>query len=254
MKKLYSCAILLSITIATSAFANGLSLQDLSDNYGPGGDSLLINDKVFHDWNINVYSYNVPAPDLSLIDVIPLTDDPLNPGIRYVANDQLSASVIGDANFFDGEGYIMLDFSYYVSTVNELPLIKDNSLELTGYDYEFENGGSGWISLYEGVYEDAGGDFITSKSVYWNQGCISNPDSCTFFDQKEFAYQSSLWVYNNLTINAEYFGPIGGSAFVSLDSWEQRFSQVPEPTTMLLLGTGLVGVAGSARRRKKNKT
>lgn len=43
----------------------------------------------------------------------------------------------------------------------------------------------------------------------------------------------------------------GGYGGFSLDNINAE--PVPEPTTMLLLGTGLVGVAGAARRRKRNQ-
>ena len=51
-----------------------------------------------------------------------------------------------------------------------------------------------------------------------------------------------------LGLHVQAISPIGGSeSFVN----SQSGTSVPEPTSMLLLGTGLLGLAGVARRRKK---
>ncbi len=42
-----------------------------------------------------------------------------------------------------------------------------------------------------------------------------------------------------------------GEIYISLDSLTPQPAPVPEPTTLLLLGSGLLGIAGVTRRRKK---
>jgi len=81
---------------------------------------IIAGDKIFDNWEILTLSGDY---DLSNVIVSPVTDDPNNPGLRYVTNN-LSVSAVE---------FIAWEIEYDVSTLSGDPLIKDYSLELTKF-------------------------------------------------------------------------------------------------------------------------
>jgi hypothetical protein len=208
-------------------------LQDLLD-----GGSIIVDDKLFADWELEFLDYSDgDGPDLSLIEVTPWIDDPMNPGLLYTANDQLT---VEDDNFID------LGFNYTVWILPEEAghlSIVDNSLELLGFNFgEDENGGvGGLIEIFESVFT-VGGEFLGEKYVFADNLFGDSQ----LFDELEFEKIKHLFIEKEIFISGDLEGDI-----VELETFAQHFSQIDEPPTVALLAIGLLGLAAMALRRRK---
>jgi len=201
--------------------AHGAMLEDLIN-----GVSLDVGAATIRDWERVSLDFTAgPGPDISQIEILPLGDDPLAPGFQFIAHNQLATAAINS---------IDVTLRFRVSLLSANLAVNSNALELTGFSF---GGNSGIVMISDEIADGSGHD-LGSGVVLANQEFL-------FFvleDTAGFSPESEIVVTQNLFITG-----LSGSDMVSLESFTQSFSVVPDPATATLL---VLGGLTMVRRRK----
>src|SRR4051812_2074124 len=174
--------------------------------------TITANDKVFSNFTlINSSVTNGGSANTGQIDVTPLTNDPLDPGLDFSA----PIGALGTPFGHSGPSSAFLQFSFDVQTINQQPLIKDNTLRLTNFTFD---AGPGTFILVSEDLTNSGGTSIGHKLTIAQTG--ETPGSSTnHFDQATFTPVNFVHVVKTISIQ----GPTDNSG-AFLTGFQQRFS------------------------------
>ena len=229
MKKL---SLLLCVLLGTSAIAMASIACPVStyDNYLVSGFSCTIDDKTFSNWtyasSASGGAAKIPPSGVAVVPVTTLH----NPGFLFSSGFGVISNQIQDEIF---------GFTVRVNTGGNA--IDDITLLQLGSGFT----GTGSASIAETVCL---GDTFADGCLHGKTRTlltVDNNTQVTLIDHITFAPVLVVDVVKDL----ELFGGPSGSAFVS--GVENQFSEVaPEPSSLLMLGTGIVGLAGILRRKQ----
>ena len=200
-----------------------INLTTLIDN----GLSVQIGDKVFGDFYWNDTS-NSGAPDMAASNVNLRALSNLNDiGFRMEFQLPLTAGADENKDFL---------FEYTAAITNSSNLISDIHLSVTG-----DTGGFGFASLAETAYANGrGAGDVGQLDAFL--GALFPPESATSATNLNYSV-TKLWITKDVVV-------YGYDDHASISAIEQTFSQIPEPSTALLVGLGLLGVVAVNRQRK----
>lgn len=205
------------------------------------GGSITAGDKLFDGWTLVNYTASDPlrAFNADNIEVTALSDGGTNPG------PGLSFTVINNELGVTGDGiyaFVDLTFGFHVSVLGTAMQMKGASLAITGASVTTANGVDNGTWITEDIGSTAGasdlGTNFAEASYLDGSGMILNPT-----DASSFVPRGDAWVSKNILVWATDV-----TEAASLTGFEQRFSQIPEPATLALVGLSLTGLAVTRRR------